>query len=208
MLLRVPASVVIEEKNTGFVLAKSHARHLFSAPPPVTAALGSAAAPPVPDLRYLNLANSSTLSARKLCTSFCAASCCLCNPLSDNVKSERTRHAASKGACLRCAAASRSSCSMRALSCWRCTDRIPVIASSLVMAAIAEAGVGAGAEGVVASSAERDAASEAAEKLLAAAETADVTGDILPYGVNKRCVFGKKERKAMRHMSPASKRGL
>lgn len=76
------------------------------------------------------------------------------------------------------------------------------------MAAIAEAGGGAGAEGVAASSAERDAASEAAEKLLAAADTADETGDMLPYGVNKRCVLEQKERKAMRHMSPASKRSL
>lgn len=99
MLLRVPAPVVIEENNTGFVLAKSHARHLFSAPPPATAALGSAAAPPVPDLRYLNLANSSTLSARKLCTSFCAASCCLCNPQSANVKSERAMLPAKELAC-------------------------------------------------------------------------------------------------------------
>ena len=102
-------------------------------------------------------------------------------------QAERVRAAVSKRACLRCVAASRSSCSMRARSCWRCTDRIPVIASSLVVATTAEAGDGPGAAGVVANSAERDAASEAAGKLLAADETADAAGDTLPSGVNTKC---------------------
>jgi hypothetical protein len=74
---------------------------------------------------------------------------------------------------------------MRVRSCWRCTDRIPVIASSLAVATIAETA------GVVANSAEREAASEAAEKLLAAAETKDEAGDELSSGVKTKNIMQK-----------------
>ena len=88
-----------KNRDTEFALAKLHVRNLFSTPPTVTAALESAAAPPVPDLRYLNLAYSSTLSARRLCSSVWAPSCCLPNPQLDNAASECKLQPANEHAC-------------------------------------------------------------------------------------------------------------
>ena len=187
MLLRVPAHVVTSKNRTQDLCCKIACTPPVLRPPycDSSARISSSAAcarPEIPQLgKQLHIIRPQALHF------FLRGFLLPVQPAVSRRQTERARAAASKRACLRCVAASRSSCSMRARSCWRCTDRIPVIASSLVVATIAEAGDGPGAAGVVANSAERDAASEAAGRLLAADETADAAGDTLPSGVNTKC---------------------